>query len=216
MDMAREHGIAVVMTADRDGSSEHALPAVVVDTSPGPHVGETAAYCVRSGAALVHCASDLDAHGEQVLRALAVERPVVRAVNLSVGHWLQQQLVALLASLTAGFEPVHASVFERHTVTKQDRPSASAKALAATWSREGGGTIEELVSYRSGRAVSEHRVDVTLTDESVAVVHDASSLRAAARGAVVAARWAATAHPGYHTFEDVLSLHLTSGDTAHA
>ncbi|QYN17771.1 dihydrodipicolinate reductase C-terminal domain-containing protein [Amycolatopsis sp. DSM 110486] len=190
-------GIPVVLRATRGGWSQDAVPSVVIDAGTAEALPETTRFCARHGAALVECVSALGQDGPALLDRLAERVAVVRAVNLSVGHWLQRHLVATVARI-AGALPAtpRAAVLERHTPTKRDRPSASALALAGVWRDGGQPPVDEVVSLRAGHPVSEHTVRLDLEDESLELRHDVRDLRAAAFGAVTAARWAHTAEPG--------------------
>ena len=180
-------------------------PTVVIDASRGAVLPRTAAYCEEAGAALVACASDLGPGELAAARELSAHVPVVRAVNLSVAHWLQSHLVSTAARIAHRLpELPTAGVLERHTAAKRDRPSATARALAGTWDAVlGDGTTREIASYRAGLPVSEHAFELTFSHETLALRHDVRDLGAAAFGTLVAASWAHDAAPGYHSLTEL-------------
>ncbi|WP_410667820.1 dihydrodipicolinate reductase C-terminal domain-containing protein [Amycolatopsis sp. cmx-4-68] len=189
LDRARRQGLRVVLRASRTGWQADAVPDVLVDAS-APAAGEQVRdYCLRHGVALVECVSDLDARQWSALAELAAVVPVVRATNLTVGHYVQSRLVRCVAALP---EPVRApaSVWERHPATKAHRPSATAVALGRTWTDGSGAEPSDISSQRSGLPVSEHEVLWTWQAETLALRHSVGSLAAAAAGAVTAVCWA--------------------------
>jgi 4-hydroxy-tetrahydrodipicolinate reductase len=206
LDACRREGVPVTMTATRTGRSELGVPSVVVDAAPGSALPETLAYCRAHGAALICCASDVTPEGLAALHEYAEVSTVVRATNLSVGHWLQTRLITQLGGLLRELPvPATATVIERHTAAKLDRPSATARVLAEVWSLCTGTAVSDLASYRSGMRVSEHTVDVMLGEETISVRHHVQDLQAAAAGALLAVRWAHAAPAGFRTIDEVLT-----------
>lgn len=195
----RERGLPLALAATRESWEPLTPepPTVVLDASRGAVIGESAEYCRRTGAALVACASDLGEEGSRELEKLAGSVPVVLATNLSVGHWLQGHLLDTVARIVPALPaPPEASVVERHTTAKRDRPSASARALAERWAAHGHGPVGDLASVRGGHPVSEHQVEWTFPAESLTLRHEVRSLDAAVFGALTAAAWTHTASPG--------------------
>lgn len=202
----RLHDVPVALAAHRGEWREDGRPTVVVDASRGAALPEVVEYCRERGAALVECASDLGPEAARLLAELAREVAVVRAANLSVGHWMQQHLLETAARLVGALDgaPPRASVFERHTAAKADRPSASARSLAAAWEAGSGGEkVEEIASYRAGHPVSEHSFQLDFPHESLVLRHEVRDLAAAAPGALAAARWAHQAPAGLVTVKEV-------------
>jgi 4-hydroxy-tetrahydrodipicolinate reductase len=189
LDCAQRHGLRVVLKATRTGWQADAVPDVLVDASAPTAHEQVRDYCRRNGVALVECVSDLDARQWAALDDLATVVPVVRATNLTVGHYVQNRLVRCVAALPESFRaPV--SVWERHPATKAHRPSATAVSLGRTWTDGSGVEPSEISSRRSGLPVSEHEVMWTWQAETVALRHSVGSLLAAATGAVTAVCWA--------------------------
>jgi len=177
-----EHnGIRVVLTASgTDGWHGQEVPDVLVDAS-GPGAWEAVAgYCRRNRIPLLECVSDLD---PGAVAGLAEQVPVLHATNLALGHHVQRKLITRLAQLLG--DTGEATVWERHPSTKAHRPSATAVLLAQEW----GGRVGEIASRRSGLAVSEHELTVTLAGETVSIRHEVGDLAAAAAGAVLAVCW---------------------------
>lgn len=181
-------------------------PGMLVLDAGGPDgLASTVAFCQRNRAGLVYAVSGLSDAGRSALQQLAGTVPVVVATNLSVGHWLQARVSRWLARTVCELdEAVQASVWERHPRTKQHRPSSSAIELAQDWAADSGAPVPEIVSLRSGHPVSEHAISLDWAYESLSVHHDVRDLRAAAAGAMLALRHAASAGPGLARFDAVL------------
>jgi 4-hydroxy-tetrahydrodipicolinate reductase len=197
-------GVPVVLAASRGPWQATSAPTVVLDASRGAVLPRTAQYCRDTGAGLIACASDLGQEELRTAEELSREVPVVRAVNLSVGHWLQRHLLGAAARIARALpDRPCAGVLERHPVSKRDRPSATARSLAETWRTGSGDPVHEVASYRAGHAVSEHLVELTFEHESLTFRHDVRDLRAACYGALAAASWAHDAPPGWYPINDL-------------
>ena len=205
--------LPVVLTASRSaGWRVDAAPEVIIDAgSPSGHdaVRES---CLRYGAALVECVSDLDDAQWRALAELAEKVPVVRATNLTIGHHLQRRMVELLAALGGHTVfPAETSVHERHPATKAHRPSATAAALAATWRAGTGTEVAEIGSRRAGPPVSDHEVLWSWPGETLQLRHSVRRIDAAADGALAAARWTRGRAPGLVDMRTVFDDLIVAG-----
>ena len=77
-------------------------------------------------------------------------------------------------------------------------------ALAEDLRRMGWDRVE-IVSLRQGGVIGEHSVHLAGPDEELVLVHRALSRSVFARGALLAARFAAAAPPGRYGMDDVLA-----------
>jgi 4-hydroxy-tetrahydrodipicolinate reductase len=201
-------GWRVTLTVTPDLWRELERPDVVVDASRCSVVPSVAAYCVRSGCALLEAVSGLDRHAEQALREAARAVPVVLAPNLSYGHYLQTRAAALATSAICD-RAWDVVVTDRHPVTKRDRPSATARELQQVC-LSGGVTNASIETIRSGPPVSDHHVTLIGDGETIVFTHAVTDLRAAVSGALHAARWLLTAAPGMWSMRDVWAPARTS------
>jgi 4-hydroxy-tetrahydrodipicolinate reductase len=200
----RNAEVPVVAELDRAGLAESATPNVVFDTSSAGLFERTVELVNRWQAALVYCVSVLPPEHRRVLDRLAERLPVVLATNLSAGHWLQARLIRQLARMVTQCDlTASAMVYERHPVTKRDRPSASALHLAQAWQDHAPAAVAEIVSVRHGPAVSEHRIYLDLVGESLCISHDVSNLSAAAQGGLLLAARAPALPAGLVTSDEV-------------
>jgi 4-hydroxy-tetrahydrodipicolinate reductase len=177
-------GVQVGVTATRAGWVGTTTASVLVDASAPEALEDTIGYCDRTGAALVYCVSRLSGEARYRLTALAAGVPVVLADNLSLGHWLQTVLIHTMGELTQAL-PLRPrmSVHERHPATKWDRPSASARSLAAAWADVAPPELRgETTAQRGGQPVSDHIVTFDTPGMSLSISHSVTDLTAAATG----------------------------------
>ncbi|QMU71500.1 dihydrodipicolinate reductase C-terminal domain-containing protein [Streptacidiphilus sp. P02-A3a] len=202
------NGLPVRLTATRTGGwSAHAVPAVLVDASGHDGAGAAIDYAERHRLPLVECVSDLDDVQQAALDRLARRVPVVRAVNLTVGNYLQTRLISRLAALDAGLAKAglsgQAGLLDRHPTSKAHRPSATVTALAGTWEQHSGQPAADVASLRAGPAVSDHDLLWSRGGESLLLRHAVTSLDACAAGVLAAVRWAGRAAPGRYSMHQV-------------
>lgn len=191
VDACERAGHPVVLTASRRGWRTDAPPEVIIDASSPDAHDAVREHCLRYGAALVECVSNLDDTQWKALDELSEKVPVVRAVNLTVGHYIQRRFVEWLAGLGVHTVfPPETSVYERHPATKAHRPSATAVELARAWTTTAvGAQVTEIGSRRAGPPVSDHEVLWTWPAETLQLRHSVRHLDAAVSGALAAARW---------------------------
>ncbi len=190
-------------------------PDVLVDCSAPPAVHQVIDLSGRLRVPLVECVSDLGDDHCARLAELAGQVPVVRATNLSLGNYLLTRAVGDVARVLrvmerAGITGImpEAAVLERHPVTKAHRPSSTAAALAAHWTRSTGSAVCDVASLRAGRTVSDHEIRLTWEEQGLTIRHEVHSPAAAASGAVGVATWAVRQAPGLYdvhaVFDDLL------------
>jgi 4-hydroxy-tetrahydrodipicolinate reductase len=193
---------------------------VVVDFSGPAGARAAAAGCAARGAALVTGTTGLAAEDEAALRAAAKRVAVLRASNFSLGiAALRVALRAALAVLPEGWD---VEIVERHHRMKQDSPSGTALTLAADVRSARGlpaGAVRHgregqvgarpaaevgMHAVRGGTWVGDHQVLLAGEGEWLELRHVAQDRAAFAHGALAAARFVATAPPGWYTLDDVL------------
>ncbi|MBT8163496.1 MULTISPECIES: dihydrodipicolinate reductase C-terminal domain-containing protein [Arthrobacter] len=188
----------LVGRVDRDGAHLNRVPNLVFDASNVSAIDTTLRVCRQGGAALIYCVSALSDAASKQLEDYAMTAPVVIATNLTLGHWLQAELVRNLAKMSRLSVQAATAIHERHPRTKLDRPSASAADLRAVWEAAGGNHLTEVVSLRFGLPVSGHTVTVDLPGESLSIHHEVASLDSAGMGAVVLSDWIIDQAPGLY------------------
>jgi 4-hydroxy-tetrahydrodipicolinate reductase len=192
---------------------------VVVEFSSPVGAAGAAALCAERGAALVSGTTGLGAAEEDALRVAARRVAIVRAANFSLGVLaLRRALASALAAVPGSWD---VEIVERHHRHKQDAPSGTALQLARDAAErrgypEGGfrngrsgwvGPRPEqeigIHSLRGGTWVGDHAVVLAGAGEWLELRHVAEDRGAFAHGVLAAARFVATAPPGFYTLEDV-------------
>jgi len=175
--------------------------AVVLDFSSPIGAGERVRKMAAAGHPLVLGTTGLDEAADAAIQDAIVRIPVVVAPNTSAGLILLRQAIRAVApGLGLGWD---ASIVDRHHRAKKDAPSGTAKLLEREL-RDAGAERVEIVSLRQGSVVGEHAVHLAGPDEELILIHRAQSRNAFAAGALLAARFAATAAPGRYGMEHVL------------
>ena len=194
---------------------------VVIDfSSPSASLAH-AELAAQHGTALVIGTTGLTADDETVLKKVANKVPLVYCANTSVGVTLLTQLVEDVArKLTDGWD---IEILETHHHHKIDAPSGTALALGRAVASGRGVELDAVADMvrkgqtgartagdigfavlRGGDVAGEHSVIFFGDGERVEISHRATDRAIFARGAVRAARFAATAKPGFYDMTDVL------------
>lgn len=183
-------------------ADHHPQGGVIVDFSLAPALAGLLEQAGRVGAPLVTGVTGYSQAQQDQLRAYARQHAVIQASNFSIGIPALNMVLRLLArTLPAGF---NAEQVETHHTAKLDRPSGTARTLAAGWAHERGGEVPPTHSQRIGGVIGEHRWTVGDMEETLELTHRANSRRAFLRGILPAVRFAHQASPGLYGLEDVL------------
>jgi 4-hydroxy-tetrahydrodipicolinate reductase len=161
----------------------------------------------------------LVAKDKELFQDLAKEIPLVVSSNMSIGVNLLYALVRGAAKkLPKSFQ---AEVFEAHHQWKRDAPSGTAARLAEEVIKiRGGQPVYErqsrsqarqpdevgVYSMRAGDIIGEHTVFFAGPGERIELTHRAHNRRVFAEGALLAAKFVASAKPGLYDMQDVLGL----------
>jgi len=125
---------------------------------------------------------------------LARETPfgLLYAPNFSIGMYILKKLIDQARTLTEPFEFDVAGV-EMHHNQKKDMPSGTAKDLSEI----------PFASVRCGKLTGIHQVIFNSEDDTIELIHRASSRMGFARGAVQVAEWM-EGKTGVYTFDDFM------------
>lgn len=190
------------------------------------HADTTAAIteaCAQAGKILVIGTTGQENPVRTLIAQNASRIPIVFAPNYSVGvntlFWLTRKAAEILGP------DFDLEVVEMHHRLKKDAPSGTARRLAEiladvrelqydTDVRHGReGMVGErtrteigMHAVRGGDVVGDHTVIYANVGERVELTHKASSRDTFAKGALRAAKWAASRPPGLYDMQDVLGL----------
>ncbi|GAB3888174.1 dihydrodipicolinate reductase C-terminal domain-containing protein [Kibdelosporangium lantanae] len=200
-------GVQVGLAASRTEWRATGRVSVLVDASAPDALPATVKYCEQVGAALIYCVSRVTDESRRQLAELGDRTTVILADNLSVGHWLQVNLVRTVANLVRSFrQQPQMAVRERHPVTKKDSPSASARALADVWAATCPPELRgATTSQRGGPPVSDHEVTFDLPGMSLSIKHSVTDLHMAVIGLLDLVRHVRQLSPGLYPVFDVYS-----------
>ena len=144
--------------------------------------------------------------GEAMERVRGMRVSVCITANLSPLHWIQSETlrtaVPLITSLGIAIE---STVIDRHTTTKRDAPSATARVLGDLLPQS-----HQVVSERYGAPVSDHRVILTCMSEMYELSHTVRDLRLVATGALILTDQLARLENGLFTAAWLYRLYSTT------
>lgn len=212
---------SITLTSDLNAAVDAA--DVIIDFSaPGPSMAMAErAHATKTPFVIGTTGFDNDQRAQ--LEAWAKDLPVIVAPNMSVGVNLLFMLTSLV-SKTLGLD-YNCEISEIHHNQKKDAPSGTAVRLAERAAEGLGLSYDTDVAHgregmvgarprneigmhtlRGGDVVGEHTVSFIGQGERVELVHKAHSRDTFAAGALVAARFAVKANPGFYDMQDVLGL----------
>lgn len=213
--------VTVTVTADANAALDGS--DVLIDFTGPEACVVNARAAAAAGKPIVVGTTGLDAAQQAVLRECAETVPVVYAPNMSVGVNLLFKLTRQVAEVL-GLD-YNVEITEIHHNQKKDSPSGTAVRLGecaaaglgldyandTTHGREGlvgKRPVREIGMHaiRGGDVVGEHTVSFIGQGERIELTHRAHNRDNFARGALIAARFAAKAKPGLYDMQDVLGL----------
>jgi len=175
---------------------------VIIDFSLAAALEGLLEHAGRLEAPLVSGTTGFTPAQQAALDTHARRLPVVHATNFSIGIPALQMVLQLLArTLPRDFD---AAQVETHHRGKLDRPSGTAKTLAAAFQAQRGGGEVPTVSQRVGGVVGEHTWTFSDETESLVVTHRAHSRDAFLRGLLPAVRFVSERRDGLFDLSDVL------------
>ncbi len=198
---------------------------VIIDFStPAAALALARAAVGHGGPALVIGATGFAADDLAALDEAARSVAIVRSGNFSLGVNLLLGLVEQ-AARTLQTQDWDIEVFEAHHRRKVDAPSGTALMLGEAAARGRGVSLDEVAVRardgitgprpdgaigfsvaRGGGIIGEHSVSFAAEEEIVTLAHSARDRGLFAKGAVVAALWAAGRPPGLYDMMDVLGF----------
>lgn len=192
---------------------------VVIDFSHPDAIPAIARACAEKRLPIVSGTTNLTDDAQRAIEAVAKVAPVLWAPNMSLGVQLLAELVEqAVRRLGLGFD---VEIVETHHNKKIDAPSGTAKRLIDAvhaghlsdeplkHGREGNvgarsrGEIG-VHAIRGGDVIGDHTVHLFGQGERIELTHRATSRDLFAHGALRAACFLVTKHPGRYTIKDLL------------
>ena len=195
----------------------------VIDFSAPEHAVGLAGLAAMHHKILISGTTGLNTHQKEALIRAGEQTRVIWSANMSVGVNLVMALVEHAAH-TLGPE-ADIEILEMHHRHKVDAPSGTALALGDAAARGRGVSLHDVwvksrdghtgprksgdigfATLRGGDVIGDHTVLFAAQGERIEISHKASSRDIFAKGALVAASWAATKPNGFYTMRDVVKL----------
>jgi 4-hydroxy-tetrahydrodipicolinate reductase len=218
-----ESGKPVNVTVGGDAAAEIGKADVLIDFTLPEGVVANVRTAAEAGKAAVIGTTGLSGTQVDELRALSAQVPIVYAPNMSVGVNLLFKLTSEVAGIL-GLD-YNVEITEIHHNQKKDSPSGTARRLAERAAEALGLSYDENVAHgregivgarpkheigmhalRGGDVVGEHTVAFVGMGERIELTHKAHNRDNFAQGAIIAARFCASAKPGLYDMQDVLGL----------
>jgi 4-hydroxy-tetrahydrodipicolinate reductase len=195
----------------------------VIDFSAPEHAVGLAALAASHQKILISGTTGLSSPQKEALIRAGESTRIVWAANMSVGVNLLMALVEHAAHKLGPETDIE--ILEMHHRHKVDAPSGTALALGEAAARGRGVNLQDMwvksrdghtgprksgtigfATLRGGDVVGEHNVIFAGPGERLTLGHQATSRDIFARGALVAAEWAAAKPNGFYTMRDVVKL----------
>lgn len=215
-------GFASSLTVETTADLYHRADAVI-DFSAPEHALGLAALAGSSGKILVSGTTGLSSAQKEALIRAGESARIVWSANMSVMVNLLMALTEHTAAKVSGDTDIE--ILEMHHKHKVDAPSGTALALGESAARGRSVNLHDVwvktrdghpgarkqgeigfATLRGGDVVGEHSVIFAAAGERLELSHKATSRDIFARGALVAAEWAASKPNGFYTMRDVVKF----------
>ena len=216
-------GFAAELTVEQVATMFERADAVIDFSAPEHAVG-LAGLAALHKKILVSGTTGLNSGQKEALIRAGEQTRVVWSANMSIGVNMLMALVEHTAA-KLGPETADIEILEMHHKHKVDAPSGTALALGEAAARGRGVDLHDVwvksrdghtgarkageigfATLRGGDVVGDHTVLFAANGERLELSHKASSRDIFARGALVAAEWAAKKPAGFYTMRDVVAF----------
>jgi len=192
----REKGHEFALGIDDKKAEIVSNPEVLIDFSLPFALEKTLDLISKYKCPLISGVTGYTAEQMNLIRALANTVPVVQSFNFSPGIQLMLKMTRLLKESLKDWD---VEISETHHRFKKDKPSGTAKMLAAAVGRE-----IPISSLRLGNIPGDHTIAFGGLGEILSISHRVLSRRTFAEGVILSADFALRRQSGYFTFTDVL------------
>ena len=193
---------------------------VVIDFSHHTAIPDLLNYCLDTNTPVVISTTALSDETLSLIESASKRIPVFQSANMSLGISLVLEMLKLCVPTLE--DDYNMEIIEKHHFNKVDAPSGTAYLLADTMndacrvkkdyvygrqgtSNKGKETDLGIHAVRGGNLPSEHTVLFAGDDEVIEIKHAAFSRNVLARGAIKAAKYIATAKPGFYNMSFLLN-----------
>jgi len=191
-----EKGHETVLRADDKGIEIISAPEILIDFSLPGALKKTLTLIRQYSCSLITGVTGYAESQMEEIRKLSQEVTVVQSFNFSIGIQLMLKLTRILKDNLPDWD---VEISETHHRFKKDKPSGTAKMLAAVLERE-----VPISVFRLGNVPGDHTVSFGGLGEILSLSHRVLSRRTFAEGVLLAAEFANKQDAGYFTFTDIL------------
>ena len=175
----------------------------VIEFSSPQGLRQAIQWCLKHKKPLVAGATGITSEDLAALKKAAKKIPILYSANMSLG-------VAVMRAMLDQFGAVSDWRFaleEVHHTKKKDKPSGTAKMLAARLRLKARIKKIPIKSIRRGKVPGTHQIEARGPDETILLRHTAHDRRVFARGAIYAARWLFDKNkPGLYDLTDLYKV----------
>lgn len=191
-----EKGHVLTLRCDDKELETTAPPEILIDFSLPIALNKTMELVYHYKCPLVTGVTGYSESQMHQFRTFAQEVAVVQSFNFSIGIQLMLKLSRILKDNLPDWD---VEISETHHRFKKDKPSGTAKMLAAVLAQE-----VPISSLRLGNVPGDHTISFGGLGEIIGISHRVLSRRTFAEGVLFAAKFAEKHAAGYFTFADVL------------
>lgn len=160
--------------------------------------------CVKYKVGMVIGTTGLNEAQIKKIKKASKKIPIVFSSNMSVGVNILFKLTELAAKkLGINYSM---KITEAHHIHKKDAPSGTAKTLAQVAENASGQKVKDIQSIREGEIIGDHTIFFESGEDLLSITHHAKTRDIFAKGALVAAKFAAKKKSGLFDMQDVLEL----------
>jgi 4-hydroxy-tetrahydrodipicolinate reductase len=207
--IGRKHiGISITGSDNLAETLQQYRPQVLLDFSSAAFMRQHVETLSTTGVHLVLATTDHSATDLERIKYYTKKYHVgtVMAPNITFGVNVMMELCKIAAKLMPGYD---FEIIESHHRYKKDRPSGTAKRIAAkiiegSYTNSDGIDTVPIHSVRSGGIIGDHKVIICGSHDKIELRHEALSRKAFAEGALWAAQFIATRR-GFYLMEDVFT-----------
>ena len=160
--------------------------------------------CLKYKAGMVIGTTGLNEDQIKKIKSASKKIPIVFSSNMSVGVNVLFKLTETAAKKLG--QNYSMKITEAHHIHKKDAPSGTAKTLAQAAETASGQKVQDIQSIREGEIIGDHTIFFESAEDLLTITHHAKTRDIFAKGALVAAKFAAKKKSGLFDMQDVLGL----------
>lgn len=201
IDGSSEFNINIKYKAGRDFDFDQSLADIsaVIDFSLPSSLDNVLSFCIKNNVPLVSGVTGYSEEEISKIKKASQKIAIFWSPNMSLGIACFRKLIAQLKFLKDWDFHLH----DIHHNKKIDRPSGTAKLLAAEVEKHIGKDIE-ITDQRSGGVFGVHTLNLVSDEEEISITHRAFDRKVFAKGSLRACLWIKQQTNGFYSMDDML------------